>query len=146
MYSSERILLIEDDSSEVALIKDALSDARIVNHLYPVSSGEEALEYFLGKGKYSDRVTYPLPCLVLLDLKIPGMGGLDVLGWIRKESQVPKVPVVILTHSTNQDDLATAYELGANSYLVKPFDLQAFRKLVKGINSYWIVLSEKPRL
>jgi CheY-like chemotaxis protein len=146
MYASEVILLVEDDSSEVALIKDAIADGRILNHLFIVSSGDEALDYFEGKGKFEDRVKYPLPCLVLLDLKIPGIGGLELLRWIRESSTLARIPVIILTHSNNEADIAQAYDLGANSYLVKPFDHKAFRQMVKSINAYWLVMAERPKL
>jgi CheY-like chemotaxis protein len=144
MCSSDVVLLVEDDSAEVSLIKDGLSHNRILNQLHVVSTGEEALCYLQAQPPFQNRAQFPLPCLILLDLKIPGMGGLEVLRWVRQHPGLKKTPVVILTHSDDEKDMAEAYDLGANSYLVKPFDLDAFRELIKSINAYWLLLAEKP--
>lgn len=146
MFSSDRILLIEDNPDELRLIQHVFEEARIANLVQHASSAEEAMAYLAGKGPYSDRQRFPLPCLVLLDLKLPGATGFDVLNWIRAHPTLRKLAVVVLTHSGAKADIDRAYALGANSYLVKPVALPELRGIVKAINAYWVILAEKPRL
>jgi CheY-like chemotaxis protein len=146
MVGSERILLVEDDQNQVRLIEHVFRQGRVSNPICAVTSAEEAISYLSGNGKYSDREDYPLPCLLLLDLKLPGASGFDFLNWVRANPKFQRLPVVVLTNSTNNSDIDRAYALGANSYLAKPVELDAFRAVVKAINAYWIILAEKPKI
>jgi CheY-like chemotaxis protein len=144
MLPNEHILIVEDDPHQLTVIREVLRDGRIGNGLHTVTTGEEAIEYLSASGKYADRQTYPAPCLVLLDLKLPGMSGFDVLQWIRSSSDFKKLPVVVLTGSRDHQDLERGYALGVNSYLFKPFAIEELRALVKSINAYWVILAQKP--
>lgn len=146
MYNLQPILLVEDSPDDSLIIKQGLTQERVSNHVVTVSSGEEARDYLLGQGKYADRGEYPLPCLLLLDLKIRGMPGLELLGWIRSQSELRKLPVVVLTRSSAPEDVRAAYEQGANSYLVKPLDLEALQGVLKSINGYWMLTVQKPAM
>lgn len=146
MIENDRILLVEDDALQVQLIRQVLTASRVTNRVLSVGSGEEALDYLSGKGNYSDRVQYPLPSLVLLDLKLPKISGFEVLSWIRKNPVMNRLPVVVLTGSAENGDIERAYNLGANSYLVKPFEMEDMRALVKSINAYWVILAQKPQI
>jgi len=137
-------LLVEDDEDQVALIRRAFDKAKIVNPVQVVRSGEEAMVYLEGAGPYSNRHEFPLPKLVLLDLKMPGISGFDVLRWIRRQPGLKALRVVVLTASNEIRDVNEAYELGANSFLVKPVDFEDFVRLSKAIQGYWIWLSKTP--
>jgi len=138
------ILLVEDDPNDIILIKRAFEKANITNPLQVVEDGEEAISYLTGKGLYGDRVKYPLPMLLLLDLKMPRKSGHEVLEWLRRQPMLKRLTVVVLTSSQQSSDINRAYDLGANSYLVKPVTFDALVEMVKGLNFYWIILNEKP--
>jgi CheY-like chemotaxis protein len=146
MFPDNHILVVEDDFDHFRLIDEAFRRGRIENSLTQATSAEEAIACLNGDGRYADREKYPLPCLILLDLKLPGESGFAVLEWVRKHPTFARLPVVVLTLCHHNDDLEKAYRLGANSYLVKPFDVGEFQALIKSINSYWVLLAEKPRL
>jgi CheY-like chemotaxis protein len=138
------ILLVEDDPNDIILIKRAFEKANITNPLQVVENGEEAISYLTGKGRYGDRVKYPLPMLLLLDLKLPRKSGHEVLEWLRKQPMLKRLTVVVLTSSQQSSDINRAYDLGANSYLVKPVTFNALVEMVKALNFYWVILNEKP--
>ena len=138
------ILLVEDDPNDVLLMERALGKAKLVNPLHVVEDGEQALAYLEGKGPYADRARYPLPVLILLDLKLPRMSGLEVLAWLRQQPGLKRIPVVVLTSSNEPADVNRAYDLGSNSYLVKPGGQEEMLELVKALNLYWMILNEKP--
>ena len=138
------ILLVEDDYNDVLLIQRAFRKANIKPLVSTVSDGDETILYLQGKGKYADRSQYPLPLLVLLDLKLPRRSGLEVLAWIRQQPQLKRLLVVVLTSSQENSDLAQAYDLGANSYLVKPIDFHEFVRLVQLIDDYWFKTNQIP--
>jgi CheY-like chemotaxis protein len=138
------ILLVEDDPNDIILIKRAFEKANITNPLQVVENGEEAISYLTGKGRYGDRVKYPLPMLLLLDLKLPRKSGHEVLEWLRKQPMLKRLTVVVLTSSQQSSDINRAYDLGANSYLVKPVTFNALVEMVKVLNFYWVILNEKP--
>jgi CheY-like chemotaxis protein len=144
MTANDPILLVEDDPSQSEVIQQVLALDRIVNRIVAVSSGEEAIDYLAGRGRFADRAVFPLPSLVLLDLKLPNLNGFEVLNWIRNSPTLQKMPVVVLTGSSDSGDIERAYTLGANSYLVKPFTVQELRAMVKSINAYWVILAQKP--
>ena len=132
------VLLVEDDENDVFFMERAFRDAGIVTPLNVATDGRQAIEYFSGIGKYSDRARWPLPCLVLLDLKLPYVLGLDVLKWLRAQPEFKSIVVVVLTSSKQDSDIERAYALGANSYLVKPPDVQQLVAMVKKIKEYWM--------
>ena len=138
------ILHIEDDSNDVLLLQHACRKAGGRFVLQTVSDGDEAISYLSGMDKFADRHSHPLPRLVLLDLKMPRVNGFEVLAWLRKNQDFKCVPVVVLTSSNHEADVRRAYELGANSYLVKPVGFDALVELLKAIEHYWLKLNERP--
>jgi CheY-like chemotaxis protein len=131
------ILLVEDEEGDVFFMRQAMKKAGVLNPLQVASDGQEAIDYFKGTGKFANREEFPLPCLVLLDLKLPRVMGLDVLKWIRQQPAVATI-VVILTSSQEEADIATAYRLGANGYLVKPSDVSQLNDMAKSISDFWL--------
>lgn len=144
MAKPAHLLLVEDNSMDIELTLDAFHEAKLLNTIYVVKSGLEALDYLLGNGKYSDRQEYPLPNLVLLDLKLPGIDGFEVLEKIKATPVLKRLPVVILTSSKEEGDRALSYDRGANSYLVKPVSFEGFLGIVREINGYWLSLNIGP--
>ncbi len=138
------ILLIEDDPNDVILMQRAITKGKVLNPLQVVSDGEQAIHYLEGKGIYADREQFPLPVLILLDLKLPRKDGFEVLEWIKSRSDLASVPMVILTSSERSEDIQRAYDLGANSYLVKPVDTEDLVKLFATLELYCIVMNRKP--
>ncbi len=133
------ILLVEDDQNDVLLTKLAFEQAGIENPLHVVGDGREALDYFEGTGEYADRQKYPLPYLVLLDLKLPRAQGLEVLSWVRARSEFDSTIVIVLTASNSAEDLAAAYRLGANAYVDKPSGMEQLCRLAQAIRDFWLV-------
>lgn len=142
--NSMTILLIEDNPSDVGLTQRALQKAHIVNDLVVASDGQEALEYLFGSGVYAQRDVTDVPVLTLLDLKLPKVPGLEILRRIRAEACTHRMPVVILTSSKEEQDLAAGYDLGANSYIRKPVDFKQFAESVQQLGLYWLLLNEPP--
>ncbi len=138
------ILLVEDNPDDVLLTKRALSKSKIRNRIVVVGDGEEALEYLFRSGRYADRNPRERPQVVLLDLKLPKLDGLEVLRQMRNDPRTQLLPVVILTTSKEQSDMIAGYKLGANSYIRKPVDFQQFVEAVSQLTLYWIVLNESP--
>lgn len=140
------ILLVEDNYNDVLLIRRAFRKAEIKTSMIEVGDGDEAIAYLTQAGKYTNVRTYSIPSLILLDLKLPRRSGLEVLEWIRQHPALKRLLVVVLTSSQENTDLDRAYDLGANSYLVKPVDFQDFVKLIELINNYWFQLNQPPRI
>lgn len=138
------VLLVEDNPDDVMLVERAFAKARIVNPLVRVADGDEAVAYLGGAGKYRDRESYPVPTLILLDLKLPRRSGLEVLQWLREHAALRRLPVIMLTSSREGPDVDRAYDLGVNSYLVKPVAFDALLDMMKTLNLYWLVLNECP--
>lgn len=138
------ILLAEDDDDYVVLIRRAFRDANILNPLYVVPNGEEVIFYLKGEGKYSNRDEYPLPDLLLLDLKMPRVNGFQTLEWIRREPSLSRLRVLVLTSSDEIRDVNQAYQLGANSFLVKPYDFENLTELSRLIQDFWLHTSKTP--
>lgn len=139
------ILLVEDDPNDQLLIRRAFGKAKLVNPLRVVSDGDAAVAYLGGEGAYADRQAHPLPSLMLLDLKLPRRSGLEVLAWLRAQpAPLGRTPVVVLTSSREHDDVGRAYDLGANSYLVKPVDFEGLFEMIRTAGLYWTVLNEGP--
>lgn len=139
------ILLVEDNADDVLLIRRAFSKAGLLNRLEAVADGEAALAYLGRQGGYADDAQFPMPALVILDLKLPRKGGLEVLAWIRAQPATALTPVVVLTSSNEDRDVQRAYELGANSYLLKPVQFGDLLKLIETLHLYWFVWAERPR-
>lgn len=138
------ILLVEDNRMDVELTLDAFKEARLLNTIHVSPNGQDALNYLFGRGKYADRITYPMPNLVLLDLKLPGIDGFEVLRQVKSAPILKRLPVVILTSSKEEGDRALTYDIGANSYIVKPVSFNGFLDVIKQIEGYWISLNVAP--
>jgi CheY-like chemotaxis protein len=141
---SKIILLVEDNPSDVELTQRALARSHIANELVIAEDGQSALDYLFGSGPHAGRDVHELPALILLDLKLPRVDGLDVLRRIRANAHTSRLPVVILTTSKEEQDVAQSYDLGANSYIRKPVDFTQFAEAVQHLGLYWLVLNETP--
>lgn len=144
--SRDTILLVEDEPNDVLLMQRAFQKAKLFNPLQVVGEGEVAVSYLSGESPYGDRGRYPLPALMLLDLKLPGMSGFEVLLWLRQQPGLKRLPVVVLTSSKENTDINRAYEVGANSYLVKPVAFDDLVNIMERLNHYWFVLNERPEV
>jgi CheY-like chemotaxis protein len=140
------ILLVEDDPNDVLLIRRAFRKSDVANPIQVVGDGEEAIAYLSGRGPYADRERYPLPVLLLLDLKLPRKSGFEVLEWLRQQRGLKRLCVAVLTSSSETPDINRAYDLGANSYLVKPVRFEGLLRMVQTLNLYWLIINEKPDL
>jgi CheY-like chemotaxis protein len=138
------ILLVEDNHDDVILTERALKKSHILNTLIVAKDGAEALDYIFGTGNYSGRDTSIMPEVILLDLKLPKIDGLEVLKRIRSDKRTNILPVVILTSSKEESDLITGYALGANSYIRKPVNFNQFVEAIRQLGLYWLVLNEAP--
>ena len=132
------ILLVEDNEDDVFLMQQSIKKAGISNPVQIVEDGQDVLNYLQGLAKFRDRPKFPLPFLILLDLKLPLMSGLEVLGWIRERPEFKTILVVVLTASSEGRDVDTAYRLGANSYLVKPPGVEELDEMTRSLGDYWI--------
>ena len=132
------IALVEDNDDDLFFMKRALKAAEITNPLQAMGSGEEAIEYFTQQAKQSDRNRFPLPFLLLLDLKLPVMSGFEVLKWVRRHPTLHAMPIIVLTTSGESKDISKAYESGANSFLVKPSGSEELLDLVIALKQYWL--------
>jgi CheY-like chemotaxis protein len=141
---AKTILLIEDNPSDVDLTKRALGRCHIPNDLIVAEDGKEAIDYLLGRGIYTERNVAELPALTLLDLKLPRVSGLEVLRQIREDPRTHRLPVVVLTSSKEERDIATSYDLGINSYVRKPIDFKQFVDTIQQLGLYWLNLNEPP--
>jgi two-component system response regulator len=140
--NNKTILLVEDNPSDIELTKRALAKHNITNKLVVAQDGTEALDYLFGTGTYAGRDIKDFPTVVLLDLKLPKINGLEVLQKIRANEFTKRLPVVVLTSSDQEADILSSYELGANSYIRKPVDFIQFAEAVRTLGLYWLVLNE----
>jgi CheY-like chemotaxis protein len=140
------ILIAEDREEDIALIRRAFKKLNLLNPLQVVTDGEQVVAYLRGEGAFSNRAEYPLPSLLLLDLKMPRMNGLEVLKWIRQQPDFRSLRVVMLTSSDELKDINTAYELGANSFLVKPVEFDRFVSLLNALQGFWLWMSKTPEI
>ena len=146
MSNQPNILLVDDNLMDVELAIEAFHKISFSSRIEVANSGQQALDYVLGHGAYADRERYPLPSLILLDLKMPGLDGFDVLRKIKLTPNLKRIPVVILTSSQEKADRALSYDIGANSYLVKPVSFTKFIEVVRQLQDYWLTLNIGPPL
>ncbi len=144
MTAIRTILLAEDNPHDAEMAIDALRDANLVNPIVHVEDGVETLDYLLRRGKFADRAPGD-PAVLLLDIKMPRMDGLDVLNELRKHETLKRLPVVILSSSREESDLARSWDLGVNAYVVKPVDVDQFFDAVKALGRFWAVFNESPQ-
>ena len=135
------ILLIEDNADHVELILKALQDNNVLNEVHVVASGEEAMDFLYQRGAYVDKAQ---PGLILLDIKLPGMDGIEFLRRIKADPKLKRIPVVMLTTSAGEKEIVESYNCGANSYIVKPVDFEQFTKVIKELKLYWMVVNSLP--
>ena len=140
--SNRVILLVEDNANDEALTQRALKKANIINKVVVARDGAQALDYLFARGDFAARDPGEIPQVILLDLNLPKVGGLDVLRAIRADARTKLLPVVVLTSSKQDRDLVDGYSLGANSYVVKPVDFSQFSEAVRQLGLYWLVLNE----
>ena len=138
-----RILIVEDSENDVELTLAALESSNLANEVVVVNDGEQALNYLFRRGDYKDRAP-GLPAVILLDVKMPKLNGIEVLREIKKDSEMKNVPVVMLTSSKEEPDVAECYRLGANAYVVKPVDFEQFKECVVKLGMFWAVINEPP--
>lgn len=139
------ILLVEDNPDDVELTLRALKNQNISNHIEVVRDGAEALDFIFCTGQFEHRSMENAPKLVLLDLKLPKVDGLEVLEKIKSDPRTKAIPIVVLTSSTEERDIVESYKLGVNSYITKPVDFEQFSKSVRQLGLYWLLLNEPPK-
>jgi CheY-like chemotaxis protein len=138
------VLMVEDDENDVLLIQRAFKKHLLQCPVHVARDGHEAIEYLTGKAKFGDRTKFPFPDAVITDLKMPKMSGFELLAWIHDHQEFRTIPTIVLSSSKQENDVARAYELGANTYMVKPSDFDTLAEMVKLIRDYW-TMSTKPQ-
>jgi CheY-like chemotaxis protein len=144
MITTTKVLVAEDDPMAVVLLKRAFATTRTITTFRFVTDGQEAIDYLSGTNQYADRDEYPLPDLMLLDIRMPRLDGFEVLDWLRKQPGLKRLPVTMFSTSDMQRDIDRAYELGANSFLVKPQQPDSMSELVRRFEEYWLDLNRGP--
>ena len=140
------ILLAEDREDDILLIRKAFEKGNLLNPMQIVRNGEEVVAYLKGEGKFANRAEYPLPALLIVDLKMPLMDGFEVIQWVRQQPSLAAMRIVVLTSSTEIKDVNVAYNLGANSFLVKPDEFYQYVETCKSIKQYWLRLDQAPEV
>jgi CheY-like chemotaxis protein len=138
------ILLVEDNEDDLALALHALQREKLANRIFVVRDGEEALDFLFCRGAFASRSIDHPPKLVLLDLKLPKVDGMEVLRQVKSDERTKSIPVVMMTSSKEERDLVASYDLGVNSYIQKPVDFNQFRQTVKSVGMYWLVINQPP--
>src|SRR5437763_1594367 len=142
----KKVLIAEDDPTDVFLLQRAFTAAQVTATLHFVRDGQEAIDYLEGESNFSNRDQHPLPDLMLLDLKMPRLNGFDVLSWLRQKPGLKRLLVTILTSSDQPQDINRAYDLGANSYLLKPQSSNELAELVQRVQKYWLEANQRPAI
>lgn len=140
-----RILLVEDDPSHRLLIRKNLENHGVANGINEAEDGQEALDYIYGVGAYADRKKYPMPDIVILDIKMPRVDGFGVLERLKSDPKTKRIPVIMLTTSSRDEEVARGYEYGANAYVTKPLDFGDFAKKLHDLKMFWVLTAEIPR-
>lgn len=143
-FNEVEILLVEDNLSDAELITRALRKVNLANHLVHVKDGEEALDFIFATGSFSEREKKNVPRVILLDIKMPKVDGIEVLRQIKANSETKRIPVVIMTSSKEEQDIIRSYELGVNSFVVKPVAFNDFAKAVSELGLYWVLINQPP--
>lgn len=138
----ETVLLVEDNEDHIEHTMDALNEGGLVNNIRVVKDGKSAIDYVFRKGEYADPKSSPRPCIILLDIKLPKMGGFEVLETIKKDPEFKTIPIVLLTTTSNREDIERGARLGANDYIVKPVEFEIFMHKIKGLGKYWALISD----
>lgn len=144
MENAVDILLVEDNPQDAEMAIRALKKNNLANHLIHVKDGEEALDFIFARGAFSHRKGKSNPKVILLDLKLPKVGGLDILKEVKSDPNTKMIPVVVLTSSKEENDMVESYKLGVNSYIVKPVDFDKFINCIKDLGLYWLVVNQLP--
>jgi len=143
-YKPLGILIVEDEPAHAELTKRAIRKAGNANQVHIVSDGEEAFDYLYNRGKYEDKDKYPIPGLILLDIKLPGIDGIEVLKKIKEDPMLKRIPVIMLTTSEREEDIVRSYKHYANSYLTKPVGFKEFEEKIMQTGFYWMILNIPP--
>lgn len=138
------ILLAEDNPADVEITQEAFKRGKLRNKIFVVKDGREALDYLFHQGEYQDKAAYPTPDLILLDIKMPKVSGLEVLEKIKRDEELKRLPVIVLTVSDREADVIKAYNTGVNSYIVKPVKFSEFLDVVARVKEYWITITKLP--
>ena len=144
MCNQVEVLLVEDNIHDAEMTIRALRKVNLANNLVHVKDGEEALEFIFAKGKFSNRQPADLPKVILLDIKMPKVDGIEVLKQLKARESSKAIPVVIMTSSKEEEDIINSYELGVNSYVVKPVDFEGFARAVSQLGMYWLLTNQSP--
>lgn len=139
-----KILLVEDNLQDIEITRRAFAKGRVKNELIVVRDGQEALDYLYRQGKYKDPASSPRPGMILLDLNLPKVGGMEVLRQIKKDEALKSIPVIVLTASPREEDVVRTYNLGVNTYIQKPVEFDNFMRVVHAVQEYWIVIASLP--
>jgi CheY-like chemotaxis protein len=139
-----KILLVEDNLQDIEIARRAFAKGRVKNELIVVRDGQEALDYLYRQGKYKDPASSPRPGMILLDLNLPKVGGMEVLQQIKKDEALKSIPVIVLTASPREEDVVRTYNLGVNTYIQKPVEFDNFMRVVNAVQEYWIVIASLP--
>lgn len=139
-----KILLVEDNLQDIEITRRAFAKGQLRNELIVVRDGEEALDYLYRRGRFEDPATSPRPGMILLDLNLPKVGGMEVLQQIKQDAQLRSIPVIVMTVSQREEDVVRSYDLGVNTYIQKPVEFENFMRVVNAIEEYWIVIATLP--
>jgi CheY-like chemotaxis protein len=138
------ILLVEDNLQDIEITKRAFAKGRVRNDLLVVRDGEEALDYLYRRGKFQDPASSPRPGMILLDLNLPKLGGLEVLQRIKHDESLKTIPVIVLTVSQREQDIVRSYDLGVNTYIQKPVEFENFMRVINSVHDYWVLIATLP--
>lgn len=142
--SPVKILLVEDGLQDIEITRRAFVKGKVRNELFVVRDGQEALDYLHHRGKFEDPETSPRPGMILLDLNLPKVGGMEVLKEIKNDERLRAIPVIVMTASPREEDVVRSYELGVNTYIQKPVEFETFMKVVRTVQEYWILIATLP--